>query len=70
MEQELGEEPAGVSQSGPGGDADRGKGTPALSRDVPVKDIPEAARAGVSDAMSRALAHGLKTGNECLLTLD
>jgi len=35
-----------------------------------VEGLPEAAKTGLTKALTEALEHGLKTGTECLLTID
>lgn len=60
----------GVGQSGFGSKAGPGNGDEAAFAKLPVAGIPDAAKAVVHDAMGKALAHGLKTQTECLLTLD
>lgn len=54
-------------------EGERGKGGPTSQRssvNIPAKSIPDAAKSGIRQAMSDALAHGFKTQTECLLTLD
>lgn len=63
LEQELNQ--AG-GQSGSGGQAGGVPGAPA----IPVTGIPTTAHFDITQAIAEALSQGLKTKNECLLTLD
>ena len=47
-----------------------GKAQQDIGSSIPVESISAAAKQGIAKAMSEALAHGLRTDTECLLTID
>jgi hypothetical protein len=53
-----------------GDDSNSGEVQQDIGSAVPVDSIPSAAKRGISKALAEALAHGARTGAECLLTLD